>query len=76
MIPLLVLILAIVPGQFRQGSPGYAAKVSDYELLEVNVLSEHEKSGVQEGVEGTVEGVKGKAKEAAGSVLGKSGGRR
>ncbi|MEC3919005.1 microaggregate-binding protein 1 [Nocardia sp. CDC160] len=33
-------------------------------------MSEHEKSGVREGAEGIVEGVKGKAKEAAGAVLG------
>ncbi|MBL1074135.1 CsbD family protein [Nocardia sp. 2] len=33
-------------------------------------MSEHDKGGFREGAEGTVEGVKGKAKEAAGSVFG------
>ncbi|QLY27665.1 CsbD family protein [Nocardia huaxiensis] len=33
-------------------------------------MSEHDKGGFREGVEGTVEGVKGKAKEAAGTVFG------
>ncbi|MEV6066885.1 CsbD family protein [Nocardia sp. NPDC052001] len=33
-------------------------------------MSEHEKGGFQEGVEGVVEGAKGKAKEAAGTVFG------
>ncbi|MEC3957479.1 CsbD family protein [Nocardia sp. CDC153] len=33
-------------------------------------MSEHEKSGTREGAEGFVEGVKGKAKEAAGTVFG------
>ncbi|MGW4244143.1 microaggregate-binding protein 1 [Nocardia sp. NPDC004722] len=33
-------------------------------------MSEHEKSGPREGAEGLVEGVKGKAKEAAGAILG------
>lgn len=32
-------------------------------------MSDHEKSGVREGIEGVVEGVKGKAKEAAGAVV-------
>ncbi|WP_459960191.1 microaggregate-binding protein 1 [Nocardia sp. IFM 10818] len=38
--------------------------------MEVNLLSEREKSGFREGFEGTVEGAKGKAKEAAGTVFG------
>ncbi len=42
----------------------------DTDILEVNVLSEHDKGGFREGVEGTVEDVKGKAKEAAGTVFG------
>ncbi|MFF0490291.1 microaggregate-binding protein 1 [Nocardia sp. NPDC003482] len=33
-------------------------------------MSEHEKGGIREGFEGAVEDVKGKAKEAAGTVLG------
>jgi uncharacterized protein YjbJ (UPF0337 family) len=33
-------------------------------------MSDDKKSGPEEGVRGVVEGVKGKAKEAAGSVLG------
>ncbi|WP_067678228.1 microaggregate-binding protein 1 [Nocardia miyunensis] len=32
-------------------------------------MSEHEKTSVREGLEGVVEGVKGKAKEAAGAVV-------
>ncbi|WP_067570483.1 microaggregate-binding protein 1 [Nocardia acidivorans] len=33
-------------------------------------MSEHEKGGFREGFEGTVEGAKGKIKEAAGTVVG------
>ncbi len=33
-------------------------------------MSEHDKGGIREGFEGAVEDVKGKAKEAAGTVLG------
>lgn len=33
-------------------------------------MSEHDKTGPREGAEGVVEGVKGKAKEAAGAVFG------
>ncbi|MCM6772118.1 CsbD family protein [Nocardia sp. CDC159] len=33
-------------------------------------MSEHDKGGVREGFEGAVEDVKGKAKEAAGTVFG------
>ncbi|MBB5917292.1 uncharacterized protein YjbJ (UPF0337 family) [Nocardia transvalensis] len=33
-------------------------------------MSEQQKRGIREGVEGAVEGTKGKAKEAAGAVLG------
>lgn len=33
-------------------------------------MSEHEKSGFREGLEGAVEGVKGKAKEVVGAVIG------
>ncbi|QIS19532.1 CsbD family protein [Nocardia terpenica] len=33
-------------------------------------MSEHEKSGIREGAEGLVEDVKGKAKEASGTVFG------
>ncbi|WP_227981312.1 CsbD family protein [Nocardia spumae] len=33
-------------------------------------MSEHEKGGAREGLEGVVEGVKGKAKEVAGAVVG------
>ncbi|WP_067824529.1 microaggregate-binding protein 1 [Nocardia inohanensis] len=40
------------------------------DTVEVNLLSEHEKSGFREGFEGTVEDAKGKAKEAAGTVFG------
>ncbi|GAB2724315.1 CsbD family protein [Nocardia thraciensis] len=39
------------------------------DILEVNVMTEHEKSGVREGIEGVVEGAKGKAKETAGAVF-------
>ncbi len=53
------------------GWPGIAPDVSDFDALEVNPLSEHEKGGGREGLEGVVEGAKGKAKEAAGQVFGK-----
>ncbi|MFD6356477.1 microaggregate-binding protein 1 [Nocardia tengchongensis] len=33
-------------------------------------MSDHEKSGFREGLDGVVEGVKGKAKEVAGAVVG------
>ncbi|WP_280257065.1 CsbD family protein [Nocardia wallacei] len=33
-------------------------------------MSEHDKGGAQEGIEGVVEGAKGKAKETAGALLG------
>lgn len=49
---------------------GYAADVHLItENSEVDIVSEH-KSGPREGLEGVVEGAKGKVKEAAGAVFG------
>lgn len=56
--------------RFARGVTGIAPDVSDFDLLEVNLLSEHEKGGVREGLEGAVEGVKGKTKEAVGQIFG------
>ncbi|RMI33621.1 microaggregate-binding protein 1 [Nocardia stercoris] len=39
-------------------------------------MSEHDKSGLREGLEGAVEGVKGKVKEVAGAALGNENLRR
>lgn len=62
-----VQVLQHVSGPNRRVSPHCQ---SNTDTVEVNLLSEHEKSGFREGFEGTVEGVKGKAKEAAGTVFG------